>query len=96
MNTTYLKAENAADLRAALLAAGVLDDGDVSPPGISVIVVGLISRDTGQTNEDGDPIFEIIPGYHANIYGDLTEAQIDALAPITIPAPATPYVTLWV
>lgn len=87
----YLKATNEASLWSALEAAGLVDD-EHQPVGIALDVIGLIYQPTGDVQIVGgieQPVMAVIPGYHANIRGDLTAEQIAALP--LVPEPSTPY-----
>lgn len=106
MTAHYLRASSQADMGVALAAAGLApgtaDPMSFRPPfGVSTIDIGIISIDTGQTETveiDGvdveQPVFETLPGWHANVYGTLTPEQL-ALLPVVDPPPKTPHVTLW-
>lgn len=63
----------------------------VPTPGINLDVIGVISVPTGETKKVDDrdvPVFVPLPGYHANVRGDLTEEQL-VLLPV-IPKPNNP------
>lgn len=87
----YLKAADEQSLHAALESAGVVmvgDDGKWTAPGYALDVIGTISRPTGILDAEGNPVLAPLPGYHANLRGELTDAQM-ALLPL-IPAPNNP------
>lgn len=58
----YLCAPDEATLRAALYdeEGNQLIDGDID-------LIGTISEPTGETDEEGNPLFEAVAGYHANL-----------------------------
>ena len=99
----YVKAESEEALWSSLISAGVAQEfesdgvaykGPVA--GIALDVIGVIYKGTGQITEINDPqmgtyMYEEqapIPGYHANIRGELTQEQIAALP--LIPKPNEP------
>ena len=61
-------------------------------------VIGEIYKPTGETftglNGEEIPVMAAIPGFHANLRGELTEEQQQKLADLLIEAPATP-VRVW-
>lgn len=82
--------------------AVVNEAGDVLAPahdgvaeGFALDVIGPISKPTGQTlTVDGMEVPEMapIPGYHANLRGTLSDAQLAVLEAILLPdAPAHPF-----
>jgi hypothetical protein len=96
----YLKAESEEALWSALISAGVAQESEVDGvtykgpvAGISLDVVGVIYKGTGQMVEVTDPMMGTftyeeqapIPGYHANIRGELTQEQQAALPLIDKP-----------
>jgi len=96
MTTLHLKAIDEASLYAALEAAEL-----VTPAAFAVVegragyshnvfltVIGLISKPNGDVDCDGNPIYAPIPGFHANVYDPITDAQ-KALLPWIDP-PAVP------
>lgn len=94
----YLKAESAAALRAALVAAGILaetPDGDHVADGCSLDVIGQIHKPTGEIIAvDGIDVPEMapVPGWHANLLADLSDDQLAALGDVLLPVPpAAPY-----
>jgi hypothetical protein len=88
-----LRAENEAELMAALRAAAVIDQWGRPAAGVTLDVIGTIYKETGEVlkTEAGlpYPVVEAVPGCHANMIADLTPEQLAAL-PI-IPAPKNPY-----
>mgnify|MGYP000621441263 CR=1 FL=1 len=62
--------------------------------GFALDEIGVISKPTGATITQGDveyPEYAPIPGYHANLRGELTEEQQATLATILLPdAPSNP------
>lgn len=98
MQNHYLKAETADALRDALLAAGILvaaDSGDVLADGAALDVIGTIHKPTGAVQTvDGMEVLEMaaVPGWHANLRGELSDTQLAALEPILLEQPpAQPY-----
>lgn len=106
MMDTYLKADSESALWSALQQAGVVrhelahvdEEGNVLVPehyaateGYALDVIGVIQQPVGIDAED-NPIMGAIPGYHANLRGELTDAQ-KALLPL-IPPPKNP-VRVW-
>jgi hypothetical protein len=100
MNDFYLKTTDLTTLWNLLLDQGLAEtfiDSDGRPhnvaKGITLDIIGTIYKPTGNmiTIEGGFQIMEQLPvdGFHANIRGELTEAQQAALP--LIDAPATPY-----
>lgn len=97
---TYLRAGDLATLQAALLAAGVLEqptDAQGAPQGGPVLAAGYALDDIG-TLLDWDysdpeaPVATPLAGHHCNLrHRGLSVPQQDALAAVTIPAPATPH-----
>lgn len=68
--------------------------------GYTVPFIGEIRRPTGETRPvemDGEmfdePVYQTVPGYHANVLGELTEEQKSVL-PI-IPRPDSPVCDFW-
>lgn len=111
----FLKAADAAELHAALIAAGILvattvpvieiidgapqqtgeQPGHALAGGMSLDVIGTISKPTGaMVTVEGIEVPEMsaIPGYHANLLGDLSDEQRVVLGPILLDvAPANPF-----
>lgn len=90
----YLRAPDRDTMDAALAAAGLTnEDGRPGAPDIRWSRIGTISRATGEVDKEGLPIMEEVPGYHANLrlMREATAEELNALAPLTIDPPATPY-----
>ena len=88
----YLKATTEAEMNTALTTAGVLVDidGELYPAvGVSVDTIGPFTRvDYSVT----PPVETNYPDWHVNVRSyELTEDQIDMLAPFTLPAPTLPF-----
>lgn len=98
----YLRANDEQHLWQALSAAGLTVETEEGPraQGIDLDIIGVIYRETGamitaNSPDQGEftyPETEPIPGFHANLRGDLSEEQI-ALLPL-IDKPTTP-VRIW-
>ena len=61
----------------------------IAMPGLNLDIIGVIYRPTGNEIQQGEftvPEMEPREGYHANIRGDLTQEQQDALPLIAAPA----------
>jgi hypothetical protein len=94
----YLKANSEEHMWETLTTAGLTSEyeGKKYAKGISLDVIGVIYKETGNTTTVTSPegySFEVpetqaIEGYHANIRGDLTEEQQQALP--LIAKPSTP------
>jgi hypothetical protein len=96
----YLKAESEEALWSALISAGVAQESEADGvtykgpvAGIALDVVGVIYKGTGQMVEVTSPDMGTytyeeqapIPGFHANIRGELTQEQQAALPLIDKP-----------
>jgi hypothetical protein len=79
MTDLYLKTLTEADMDAALVAAGVIDDEGNPTPDFSVDQIGPFTRD------DVD-----YPDWHTNLRGSFDEEQLALLTPLTVD-PAVPY-----
>lgn len=93
MSDFYLRAQSEQALTAALESAGIVtveDDGQWVAPGYALDAIGPISKRIGGTDEE--PIMQQVPGYHANLRGELSDEQISKLP--VIPEPANP-VRVW-
>jgi hypothetical protein len=90
----YLKAADEAVMNAALVDAGLAyldEDALVPAPGVSLDVIGPISRVIGYDDE-GEPIVQEYPEWHVNVRcGGLSEEQEAALAGLVIVPPETPF-----
>ncbi|MEI2416231.1 hypothetical protein V8Z80_08605 [Orrella sp. JC864] len=103
MTTYYIRTATEAEMQSALIAAGVLvPDGDelVVAAGLALDMVGQIYRSTGQTEQievGGEvveqPVYAAVPGWHANLLGELSAEQLTQL-PVIDP-PATPARRFW-
>lgn len=91
--TTYhdywLKGDTRLDVEASLQDAGI----SLGPTLVSSYdPIGIISKPTGEVDEEGTPVMEELPGWHANLR--LTEAlsgsQGAALAAVLIQPPGNP------
>jgi hypothetical protein len=85
----YLSALTEADMAAALLAAGVIDEDGFPVEGVNLDHIGPFSRFERPTWAD-EPILVDYPGWHTNLRGVFTDEQLAALEPISI-QPAVPY-----
>ena len=85
----YLMTATEAEMLAALVAAGVIDEDGFPITGMSVDHIGPFSRVTPYDEAD-EPIIVDYPGWHTNLRGDFTDEQLAALAPISV-QPAAPH-----
>jgi hypothetical protein len=88
----HLRATGKIALDNALQAAGLLsDDAETLAPLVCLDRIGTISRVTGYVG--GEPVVEVVDGYHANLrlLFEPSAAQVEALFPVTILAPADPF-----
>jgi len=88
----YLKASTEAEMRTALVEAGVLVDADnglYPASGISVDNIGPFVR----WNYNVEPPVETqYPDWHVNVRAaELSDAQLKILEPFTLAPPQTPY-----
>ena len=95
MTDLYLKTPTEAEMTAALLAAGVIDDEGNPVSGVSLDHIGPFSRVTGYDKpkrkaDEPIPIVVEYPGWHTNLRGDFTDEQLAVLAPISV-QPAVPH-----
>lgn len=77
----------------ALTAADLISaEGQTASERVLIDYIGPITRQTG-VDGNGDPIMQTIPDYHANLrlLDGAAEAQIAALAGVTIAPPNAPY-----
>ena len=93
----YLMTATDVEMLAALIAAGVTDEEGFPVAGVSLDHIGPFSCVTGYSKaKDKDkagepiPIVAEYPGWHTNLRGNFTDAQLAALAPISV-QPATPH-----
>ena len=84
MTDLYLKTPTEADMTAALLEAGVIDDANVS-----IDQIGPFSKVIGY-DKDGEPIVEEYPDWHTNLRGSFDEEQLALLTPLSV-EPPIPY-----
>lgn len=93
----FLKAESETELQAALVAAQVIcSEGDACrvSDGLALDIIGTIIKPTGNLIAvDGLEVPETapIPGYHANLAGELSPDQLAALAHVLFDEPEQPY-----
>jgi hypothetical protein len=81
----YLKAADEAALYAALESAGVLDAERMVCTGYALDIIGTIHEPTGRRDAEGNPLTAPIPGYHANLRGELSAEQAAMLPVIDTP-----------
>lgn len=87
-----LRAVDEDALASALQAAGVIDQWGNVTRGMTLDVIGIIQRPTGEMieGEGGQyPALAPVAGWHANLIAPLSDEQ-EALIPL-IPAPVAPY-----
>ena len=89
MSDLFLYAPTEADMNAALLAAGVIDENGNPPFYIAVDQIGPFQRITGYDDE-GNPIYTNYPDWHTNLCGSFTEEQLTALESLRV-YPLVPY-----
>jgi hypothetical protein len=89
MTDLYLKTPTEAEMTAALLAAGVIDDGGSPAPNFSVDQIGPFTKVIGY-DEAGEPIVADYPGWHTNLRGTFDDEQIAALEPLSV-EPTVPH-----
>jgi hypothetical protein len=94
MTDIYLRAATEAAMTAALVDAGLAyldEDALVPAPGVSLDVIGPITRVTGY-DENGDPITVEYPEWHVNVRcAGLTEEQEAEIDAIKIVPPEQPF-----
>jgi len=105
MITNYIKAVDEAAMWAALEAAGVVvvqqsvdeegqpvGDPSYSWPGYDLDIIGIMYKDSGQVDADGNPVMVLEDGYFSNLRmqdgKDITDEQKAALP--LIPEPTNP------
>ncbi|MFP1683327.1 hypothetical protein ACLD0W_12515 [Alloalcanivorax sp. C16-1] len=96
----YLRAADEPALTAALSAAlgTYTDDEGAEHTALltgthQCVVRGPLSKPTGETDDDGMPIMQPVPGYHADllVHPDHIDALAEDLGPVVIdPQPSTP------
>ena len=87
----YLRTATEAAMNAALIDAGlaVEQDGLLQPAeGVALDVIGTIIRIIGE-DENGEPVTEVLEGWHVNVR--TIKTQVDSLAPFLIEEPSKPY-----
>lgn len=91
----FLRAGDRTEMDSALEQAGLIGPEGrlIDPEGVRLSRIGRIARPTGEIDGGGMQIMEDVPGYHANlrVQRALSEAELAALAPVTIDPPASPY-----
>jgi hypothetical protein len=85
----YLMTATEAEMTAALLAAGVIDDEGNPVSGVSLDHIGPFSRVTGYDKAD-EPIVVDYPGWHTNLRGIFDDEQLAELTPLSV-EPAGPH-----
>ena len=86
----YLKTSTKGVMTKLLKTAELVDAEGNPTAGVSLDVIGAITKVTG-LDAEGLPVTKTVPGWHANLRGDFSEAVLAALAAYSLPAPATPY-----
>jgi hypothetical protein len=89
MTDLYLMTATEAEMTAALLAAGVIDDEGNPVSGVSLDHIGPFSRVTGYDKAD-EPIVVDYPGWHTNLRGTFDDEQLAELTPLSV-EPTVPY-----
>jgi len=89
MSDLFLFAATEADMNAALVSAGVIDDKGNPPVDILVHQIGPFQRVTGY-DDAGDPIIVDYPDWHTNLRGSFSDEQLAALELLRV-NPAVPY-----
>jgi hypothetical protein len=85
----YLMTATEAEMTAALLAAGVIDDEGNPVSGVSLDHIGPFSRVTGYDKAD-EPIVVDYPGWHTNLRGNFSDEQLAELTPLSV-EPTVPH-----
>lgn len=97
----FLKSTDEAALVAALLTAGILleiDGSHVLTEGVALDVIGTIYKPTGAVltvNGMEVPEMAAMPGWHANLRGELSDTQLAALEPILLAQPLSQPYRVW-
>lgn len=91
-----LKAADKAAMTKALISAGFIKDsesGTLYHPAASLQLLppGMVTRPTAVMDEEGLPVREPVPGYHANVRTQ-DPAMAAALAPVTVIVDTPQYV----
>jgi hypothetical protein len=91
----YLRANTEAEMTAALLSAGVINDEGNPVEGMSVDHIGPFMRVTGYKkakDKAGEPVFTVAeyPKWHTNLRGSFSDEQLAALEPLSV-QPAIPH-----
>ncbi len=104
MTDYFIKSTSEQNFWAIMVSSGVelvTEDGveqRIVKNGNSLDVIGVIYESTGNMLTDPEigqfPEMAPVPGYHANLRGELTEQQLLDLAAVLIAEPATP-VRVW-
>lgn len=87
MTDLYLKATTEADMDAALLAAGVIDDEGNPTQDFCVDQIGPFTK---VDNSVEPPVETVYPDWHTNLRGSFTEEQLAMLTPLSV-EPPVPY-----
>ena len=85
----YLKTPTEAEMTAALLATGVIDDEGNPVSGVLLDQIGPFTKVIGY-DEAGEPIVVDYPDWHTNLRGNFSNEQLAALTPLHV-EPPTPY-----
>ena len=87
MTDLYLKTLTEADMDAALVAAGVIDDEGNPTPDFSVDQIGPFTRWDYSVEP---PVETVYPDWHTNLRGSFDEDQLALLTPFSV-EPPVPY-----
>jgi len=87
MTDLYLKTLTEADMDAALVAAGVIDDEGNPTPDFSVDQIGPFTRWDYSVEP---PVETVYPDWHTNLRGSFDEDQLALLTPFSV-EPLVPY-----
>lgn len=91
MTDYFLKAADESAMWEALESAGMVDE-ECQPVGIALDIIGTIYKPTGEVDAEGLPAMAPIPGFHANIRGELTAEQA---APLPLIQPPNNPARVW-
>lgn len=91
-----LKAADKAAMTKALISAGFIKDGETGTlyhptASLQLLPPGMVTRPTAVMDEEGLPVREPVPGYHANVRTQ-DPAMAAALAPVTVTVETPQYV----